>query len=120
MKKEIDAYIIPLVDFLNDHGFRTKYSCSGLDIDHDEIKRVPYDGSMNGFGYISFGRLKREKRELIYNIAHESGFTCCFFDNKYLVIYSLPPKRISKKKINDELFMKRWDLLFLKLKEQIE
>ena len=63
--EDIDNGIVPLVRFLNDIGFETDYSCSGMIDDHDDSRNL-------GNGYISFLPLPPEKEEVLKRIALSS------------------------------------------------
>ena len=59
-EKEIDYSIAEIVEDLNDAGFVTKYSCSGIKKDHP-LKDVKHDG-----GYISFLYQENEAEALAF------------------------------------------------------
>jgi len=60
-KEKIDNGIRDLVKLLNEKGFKTDYSCSGLMEDHKIFKR-------QGTGYISFLPMSVEKEEELKKI----------------------------------------------------
>ncbi len=70
-KNEIDKSIEPLVQWLNQEGFITKYSCSGLKKDHPN-KEIRQDGAYICFLY---QENDRKKLNLIYKIAGQLRFS---------------------------------------------
>ena len=84
--KKVDNGIRDLVKLLNEKGFKTDYSCSGLMEDHKVFLRY-------GTGYISFLPMSLKKEEDLKKIALSSHLGFCGkndtqnvdFDEKFLI-----------------------------------
>ncbi len=83
--KQIDKSIIPLIKLLNEKGYTTNGSCSGLYKDHKDNNDVDWDDDR---GYLTFSILSDEQKEYLRKISSN----CCL---KFIESYGVPCYRFA-------------------------
>lgn len=74
----VDEGVVIFIQKLNDMGFVTKYSCSGLKQDHQKRKPRDLEGKIIDFplpAYVEFDYKKTKKRKHLISIAKKQGWT---------------------------------------------
>jgi len=98
----IDKSIARHIKILNENGFRTDNSCSGILSEHKDKEGFPYV-----YGYISFATWKvSDKYKRIIQAAENSGLNCTDMRFNGLVV-RLPHELISEEDDKQKMIM--WD-----------
>lgn len=83
---EVDTSIAPLVSLLNQLGFRTVYSCSGLWREHKDIDSTVGKLLVDGYIWFSLESLNSNQIEKIIQSAATAGMTCLQRNNCLIVL----------------------------------
>lgn len=103
----IDVFIVELIKALNERGFLTKFSCSGVKSEHE---KEPYSG------YIMFGELTEKQMQQMKKLAFKHGFFVMLKEKTQVegmkIIHRDKQFLIYNEEENDEAIKNKWQCFY--------